>query len=315
MERLLAVLSPERIMAVGKILLIIIFILIATGIVARLADVLIDRFFRARVDEKRYIKLDPKRHQTLITILKSLVRYTIYFVGGMAVLEKLGIPTGSLLATAGIGGLAVGFGAQNLVRDVITGFFLLLEGQYSVGDYIQVAGVSGIVEEMGIRVTKIRDFGGQLHIVPNGRIEQVTNYMGSAMRVMFDVGVAYEEDIEEVIAVLEELFAELKEQIPALVEGPVVLGVNELSDSAVVIRVLARTVPMEQWATERQIRKAIKQRFDERGIEIPYPRRFIIFPQNRDNESANKRKDPGSLQETEATQEIDTTAEANIDST
>ena len=137
-----------------------------------------------------------------MNILNSAVRYLLYFVGAMTILERLGVPTGSIIATAGIGGLAIGFGAQNLVRDVITGFFILMENQYAVGDFVQIGDVSGIVEEMGIRVTKLRDRGGALHIIPNGLIQQVTNNMGPAMRVLFNVLVSYDADVDRVLAIL-----------------------------------------------------------------------------------------------------------------
>ena len=170
--------TPERMGGIARTLIGVLLILGATQIAVRITGSIIHRVFELGRNKHRS-HVDPKRHQTLINILQSGVRYVLYFVGVMTALDKLGVPTSSIIATAGIGGLAVGFGAQSLVKDVITGFFILMENQYSVGDYVRVGDVTGIVEDMGVRVTKIRDLGGELHIVPNGRIEQVTNFMGS----------------------------------------------------------------------------------------------------------------------------------------
>lgn len=287
--------TPERMGGIARALIGVLLILGATQIAVRITGSIIHRVFELGRNKHRS-HVDPKRHQTLINILQSGVRYVLYFVGVMTALDKLGVPTSSIIATAGIGGLAVGFGAQSLVKDVITGFFILMENQYSVGDYVRVGDVTGIVEDMGVRVTKIRDLGGELHIVPNGRIEQVTNFMGSGMRILLDVRVAYEEDIERVMAILEDLFADLRAEIPGLVDGPTILGVSDLTDSAVVIRILARAKAMEQWGIERQIRGAIKERFAEEGIMAPYPRQVLIVRRDDEVLSGSLGRIPSSTQ-------------------
>jgi small conductance mechanosensitive channel len=257
--------------AVGR-LLVLLVILIGARVVVRVAEAFVERLFRP----ERHLYLDERRAKTLSTLTASIARYAVYFVAGVAILQNLGFNTTSILTAAGIGGLAIGFGAQNLVRDVITGFFILFEDQYGVGDYIAAGGVSGIVEEMGIRITKIRDFGGELHIVPNGQITQVTNHMGPSMRVMFDVEVAYDTDLEKAIKVLEEVCAEYARGNDRLVAPPVVLGVQTLAESGINLRILARTKPMEQWGVERELKRLIKERFDAEGIEIPFPHRLLI---------------------------------------
>lgn len=277
----------DRITGISYTLLSVALILVGTRVAVRIANALITRIFQAETRKSRHRHTDPKRHRTLMNILKSAVRYVLYFVGAMTALDRLGVPTSSIVATAGIGGLAVGFGAQNLVKDVITGFFILMENQYSVGDYVQVGDVAGIVEDMGVRVTKIRAFGGELHIVPNGRIEQVTNYMGTAMRITLDVRVSHEENLERVIAILNDLFLQLQVDIPGLVEGPTVLGVSDLTESAVVIRVLARAQAMQQFGIERQIRGAIKERFDAEGIMVPYPKQVVVIGRDSPREKLN----------------------------
>lgn len=260
--------------ALGKVLAVLV-IVAGARLLVRLAEAFVERLIKRLPPEAR-LRLDERRAKTLSTLTSSVARYVVYFFAGVMILQHLGFNTASILTAAGIGGLAIGFGAQNLVRDVITGFFILFEDQYGVGDYITVSGVSGIVEEMGIRITKIRDFGGELHIIPNGQITQVTNHMGPSMRVMFDVEVAYDTDLDRALAVLQELCDEYARDNPRLVEGPTVLGVQTLAESGIGIRLLARTKPMEQWTVERELKRLIKQRFDLHGIEIPFPHRMLI---------------------------------------
>jgi small-conductance mechanosensitive channel len=287
-----------RFSGIARTLLSVALILLGTKIAVRVTNFLISRLFEAET-KNRHRHTDLKRHRTLMNILKSAVRYVLYFVGGMTALDKLGVPTSSIVATAGIGGLAIGFGAQSLVKDVITGFFILMENQYSVGDYVRVGNVTGIVEDMGVRVTKLRDLGGELHIIPNGHIEEVTNYMGAAMRIVFDVRVPYEEDLERVKSILDDLFLQLQVEIPGLVEGPTILGVSDLTESAVAIRILARAQPMQQWGIERQIRGAIKERFDAEGIMSPYPRQVVVI---RPDVAPDKGSKSGGVSVWEATE-------------
>lgn len=220
--------------------------------------------------------LDERRINTLATILQSVVRYVIYFIAILTIIDKFGLPVASFLTAAGIGGIALAFGAQNLVRDVITGFFLLFEDQFAVGDQVTVADVTGIVEEMTLRVTKVRDVGGQLHIIPNGKIDRVTNHMGPSMRALVDVPVAYEADLHIVEDVLERVFQDFRRDFPSVVEGPRLLGVESLTDYGMVLRILARTEALKQWEAERELRRRIRLAFDEQGIELPCSRRIWV---------------------------------------
>ncbi|MCL4463611.1 MAG: mechanosensitive ion channel family protein [Firmicutes bacterium] len=218
------------------------------------------------------LMIQESKAKTLVPLLKSVWRYTVYALTAVTVVSRLQImDIGPILAGAGIVGLAVGFGAQNLVRDVISGFFLMLEDQFSVGDFIAVGAFSGEVEELGLRITKIRDFSGELHIIPNGKIEAVTNRTRGNMRAMVDVRVSHDEDVDKVLALLEELMREYAQGEPNVVEGPTVLGVTELADAFVQISIIAHTVAMKQWQVERDMRRAIKKKFDEKGIETPCP--------------------------------------------
>ncbi len=268
----------------------VVVIVVVTRIAVRVTTYIITKFFQREAEKGEHG--DPKRLHTLMDILNSAVRYLLYFVGAMTILERLGVPTGSIVATAGIGGLAIGFGAQNLIRDVITGFFILMENQYAVGDFVQIGEVSGIVEEMGIRVTKLRDRGGALHIIPNGLIQQVTNNMGPAMRVLFNVLVSHDEDLDKVMAILEDLFREMREsEIPGLVEGPTLLGISDLTETGVVLGVFARAEAMQQWGIEREIRGAILKRFAEEGIASPYPRRVVVLRRDSDSGRVSRKED------------------------
>ncbi|WP_127017635.1 mechanosensitive ion channel family protein [Anoxybacter fermentans] len=269
--------SPENLLDYLLVIIKILAIIVVSQITMRFI-----KFFIEKIFQDHHIKgfaYNPRRAQTLKFLTISVLRYLIYFIAGAMI---LGVPISSIVTGAGILGLAVGFGAQNLVRDVISGFFILFENQFSVGDHVRIGDIEGIVEEIGLRTTRIKNFQGQVHIIPNGEIQIVTNFLAAdSIRVMFDVGVSYEEDVDRVIAVLEKLCekyaSENKERI---VEGPKVLGVQELGDFAVLIRILARTVPMEQWSVERELKRLIKKTFDVEGIEIPYPKRVIYIKED-----------------------------------
>ncbi|HHW14792.1 MAG TPA: mechanosensitive ion channel family protein [Firmicutes bacterium] len=272
-EWLRSLIRQGALLTVAGRILAVLLILLGARLLIRLAESFAGRIFLQFPTEH----FDERRAKTLSTLTASLARYGIYFFAGVMILQNLGFNTTSILTAAGIGGLAVGFGAQNLVRDVITGFFILLEDQFGVGDWITAGGVSGVVEAMGIRITKIRDFGGELHIVPNGQITQVTNHMGPSMRVMFDVQVSYDTDLDKALKVLQEVLDAYAKDNDRLVERPQALGVHEFTESGVNLLVLARTRPMEQWGVERELKQRIKERFDAEGIEMPYPHRLLVL--------------------------------------
>lgn len=257
----------------GKMIkIIIIFILIR--IIGKLINQIIDKSLNNKRRNK--LPIDDKRAKTLINILKKIINYTLVFIWVIMALDMFDVNTTSLLATAGIGGLAIGFGAQSLVKDIITGFFILLEDQYSVGDYIQTQDYDGVVEDLGLRVTKLRAFSGELHIIPNGNIQIVTNKTRGAMRALVQVSIAYEEDIDKAIEVLQKVCDKLKETNESIVEGPTVLGVTNLASYSVEITIVAKTKPMEQWSIEREIRKISKETLNNHNIEIPYPKRVSV---------------------------------------
>lgn len=257
----------------------IVTVLFVSALFIKLSESFISRVLSMNGHEK--LHFDENKKKTLAGLLKSIVRYVTYFMAAVNILEILGIKTESLLTAAGIGGLAVGFGAQNLVKDVISGFFIIFEDQYNVGDYVETAGVEGTVDEIGLRTTRLRDFGGQLHIIPNGEITRVTNHSRGVMRARVNVNITYEEDLDHALAALQEVCEQVKAKREDIVEGPTILGVSNLGPTEVVITILARTLPMQQWGVERELRKAILEKFEKEGIEIPYPRMVYIKRENK----------------------------------
>lgn len=253
----------------GKGLKILIIVCIIKVLI-KLVNGAVDKTLKKR--RKSLSGADERKVQTLSAVLKSVIKYLLYFIGIVNILDIFKINTSSVLATAGIGGLAIGFGAQSLVKDIITGFFILLEDQFSVGDHVELGKYEGIVEEMGVRVTKLRDFSGELHIIPNSNITIVTNKTRGAMRAMVTVSIAYEEDISRSMACLEKACLKIKAEEKNVIEGPSVIGVSNLNDTGVEITIVAKTQPMEQWGVERRIRKEAKEALERENIEIPYPR-------------------------------------------
>jgi len=223
-----------------------------------------------------------RRADTLTHVLRDVARIFIVAVGTMMVLSEIGIDLKPLLAAAGLGGLAIGFGAQSLVKDVISGFFILLEDSIAVGDVVEIAGVSGLVEEVKLRTITLRDVSGSVHVVPNGIVDRVKNMTKGYSYYVFDIGVAYREDVDRVMAVLIDIAAELQAdpQYASDILAPLeMLGVDRFDDSAVVIRCRIKTLPIQQWRIGREMNRRIKKTFDAKGIEIPFPHRTIYWGQ------------------------------------
>lgn len=255
----------------GKLILVAV-IFITIKLISRIINQIIDRTLKL---ESKNPKINNNRATTIVSTLKKIIRYILIFIGIIMSLELFNINTASILATAGIGGLAIGFGAQSLVKDIITGFFILLEDQYSVGDYVQISNLYGIVEELGLRVTKLRAFSGDLHIIPNGSINIVTNGSRGEMRALVPVSISNEEDVERAISVLTEALEVFKDN-EAIVDGPRVLGVANIGEYNIDINIWAKTKSMEQWGVEREIRKIAIEALQKANIKRPYPKREII---------------------------------------
>lgn len=215
-------------------------------------------------------KMSKGRAKVLEGLLLSVLSYTLIFIVIVVVFGIFGLPIGGLIAGAGIVGLAIGFGAQGLVSDIVTGFFILAEKWADVDDYIITAGVDGVVEEIGLRTTKIRDFDGVLHYIPNRNIENLSNYSRGDMRALVEIGFSYNDNIDKAFKVAQEVCDTIAKEDENIVEGPNVDGVETIDKHAVVMRITAQTKNMEQWGVQRELFKSVKEAFDENNIEMPY---------------------------------------------
>ena len=218
-----------------------------------------------------------QRTQTWTELAYSVARAVIWVTAALLILD-LFFPIGPLLAGVGVFGLALSFGAQSLVKDFISGFFVLAENQFTLGDTVSIEGTTGTIEKMTLRVVMFRDVEGVLHIVPYGTISKVSNLTSGWARAVLDVGVAYREDVDRVIEVLRDMCVALWEDDEwsvHLTKEPEVLGVQDLADSSVNVRLVAHTRPGKQWLVKRELRRRTKNRFDEEGIEIPFPQRTL----------------------------------------
>ncbi|CAN7148144.1 mechanosensitive ion channel family protein [Rossellomorea sp. LjRoot5] len=273
--------------ALGSGTLKIVAIMVITYIALRLGRSAIRNVFKVR--SRSPLKFTERREATLSKLLENVLTYVIYFISLMTILSTLDIDVKGLIAGAGIVGLAVGFGAQNLVRDIITGFFIIFEDQFSVGDYVRIGSAEGTVEEIGLRTTKIKSWTGELHIFPNGNVTEVTNYSIHNSIAVVDVSIAHEENIEEAEKVMQKLLLALPQKYEELVNPPELLGIQTLGASDIVIRIVAETVPMSHWYMARMIRKEVKLCLDEHGIEIPYPR--MVMYSRKDEEELHPREE------------------------
>lgn len=229
-----------------------------------------------------------KRVDTLSSVVRYVLVIAIVLVAAVMVMGEMGIKIGPILAAAGIVGLAVGFGAQSLVQDVISGFFILLEDQIRVGDVVQIADKGGLVERLNLRMTILRDLSGNVHYVRNGQIQVVTNMTKEYGRYVFDIGVAYREDVDHVIEVIKSVDEELRnspEFRDDILEPIEILGLDQFANSSVVIKARTKTKPIKQWAVGREFNRRLKRRFDEEGIEIPFPHVTLYMGQDKNGQA------------------------------
>ena len=227
-----------------------------------------------RIIYKGFSKFSMERNSdTVASLLSSLCKYAIYFIILCNILVMWGVNITSILALGGAVSVAVGLGAQDIVKDMMAGLFIITENQFGVGDIVELNGFSGTVEAIGIRTTRIRNADGNVHIVPNGQISIVTNMSKGFNRAIVDISVAYGEDMDRVFAVLKDEFERLfnNKIIEGILDVPQVWGINELAESSVVIRIAADSEIGEKWRVERELRKYILKRFEKEGIEIPFP--------------------------------------------
>lgn len=258
-----------------NMILRIVIILVAINLIIKIGNKIINKFVDKQVKSKLSFSLDPQKAITIGEVLKSVLKYTVYLVGVALMFYDVFAKIPVALASAG--GFAIGLGAQSLVKDLINGFFLLFEDQYGVGDHVTISNFSGIVESMGIRTTVLRDFTGDLHLIPNGSILEVTNHSRGDIRFIVDVDIAYEENIDQATNLIKSVNEAFEEKHKDKLRGHIeVLGVISLNPSGITIRVVGRAKPLSQWEMERELRKEIKEALTRAGIEIPYPKTYIV---------------------------------------
>lgn len=243
----------------------IFLIFIIAAILIKLGRYLIRKFFEKQKQFK--FKLDDKRLDTMCTLLISLFKYAIYIAAIIVSLSDI-LDLKAVLAAAGVGGVAIGLGAQSLIKDTISGFFILLEDQFAVGDIITIDNMTGTVERMEMRVTRLKNYTGDLYIIPNGEIKRVINHTRDNKMVIVDVPVAYSSNIAKVNDIAQTVCDEVKDEFTVFTEEPTVLGITELASNNMNLRIVAKTLPNEQWAVERRIRMKLKERFEENRLEF-----------------------------------------------
>lgn len=262
-----------------RITLIIVAAWVLVAVLQRGIRVLRERI-AGRLDDREA----SKRAETLGRVFRYLVAVVVSLIAGMLVLSELGVSVAPILGAAGVVGLAVGFGAQSLVKDFFTGFFLLLENQVRQGDVVKLGDHAGLVEVVTLRYVQLRDYDGNVHYVPNGTISTVINMTRGFSHAVMDIGVAYRENVDEVMAVMRQVGQALREDPefgPRILADLDIAGVNEWGNSAVVIRCRFQTLPLEQWGVRREYLKRLKAAFDAAGIEIPYPHLTVYAGQDR----------------------------------
>ncbi|WP_284140654.1 MULTISPECIES: mechanosensitive ion channel family protein [unclassified Virgibacillus] len=270
--------GPKPWIAIGEGIIQILLITFIALFIVRISKKVVERLFS---NERRGpIRISERRENTLKKLTLNVIAYVVYFIAFIMILDNvLGFKIGALLAGAGVAGLAIGFGAQNLVRDIISGFFIIFEDQFSVGDYIAVSGIEGTVEEIGLRTTKVLSWTGEMNVLPNGNITQVTNYSVHNGLSVVDINIPYESNIEEAEKVIEVIAKKLPEKYPQILSAPEIIGVQSLELSHFVVRVIAETLPGSQWSGERMIRKEMKEGLYQAGIDIPSPR-LVMYSRN-----------------------------------
>ena len=239
------------------------------------------RIFRGYMQRRTPGADEVQRIETLARVFRNTAAVVIVIVAGTLVLGELGISVAPILATAGVAGVAIGFGAQSLIKDYFNGFFLLLDDQVREGDVVEVAGKGGLVEEVTLRYVRLRDFDGHVHFVPNGEIKIVTNRTRGFAQAVIEVGVAYREDLDEALEVMRTVGQAMREEPTwgeRIADDVEIIGVERWADSAVILRCRVKVVPaIQQWNVKREFLKRLKKAYDERGIEIPFPH-VTIYP-------------------------------------
>lgn len=258
----------------------IIAIIVIAYLIRKFAGIFIEKIIRKIVISGRFStkEEEKKREDTLIRIFTVSLGILVWLLALLTILQEVGIAIGPLLAAAGIAGLAFGFGGQYLIRDLISGLFIIMENQYRIGDVVCFDGTCGLVEDISMRMTTLRDLDGVVHHVPHGEIKKVSNLSKQFARVNLNIGISYDSNLEQVISAVNKVGKELAED-PGwkeyILKPPQFLRVDDFGDSAIVIKILGETKPLKQWDVTGELRKRLKIAFDREGIEIPFPQRVV----------------------------------------
>lgn len=251
----------------------IILIIFVSWLVIRIGKKIINKVFKIRM--RTPLNPSERRQKTILKLLHSVLSYGVYFSAIIAILAALHINVAGLLAGAGIVGLAVGFGAQSLAKDLITGFFIIFEDQFGVGDYIKINMAEGTVIEIGLRTTKINGVTGEQYIIPNGAIGDVVNYSVNNSKIFVDLQMMTDADFEKAEKIINEYLSTLPEVHQELVAVPVFLGVQNVKGTEVTIRIAAETLPQQQYGVARTIRRDVTILFEENDIPMAYPKMML----------------------------------------
>lgn len=247
--------------------------LLLCWIIIRISNRVAEKFFQKQTQKQR-LAMSERKANTLNTITSSVVKYVVYFVGLFTILKLVGVDPRSLLVIASAGSVAIGLGAQSVVTDMLEGFFIFFEDHFAVGDVVTIQNITGTVESVTLRYTKIRDSQGRIHIIPNGSVGIVTNMSNDYINAIVTISVAYQENIDHVLFILEDEMKKTSD-MENILEAPIILGVVSLDDAAVSIRIVAKCMVKTNFTVEVELRRRIKNRFDQEGIESPFPQRAV----------------------------------------
>ncbi|CAI9387689.1 mechanosensitive ion channel family protein [Niallia sp. Sow4_A1] len=244
----------------------ILLILLSYLLIKKMAKQLINKLFESYIKKN---SISRGRAFTLESLINNLITYVLFFILIITILQLLGIDATAILAGAGIIGLAVGFGAQGLVSDLVSGFFILLEKQLDVGELITIGEFSGTVEQVGLRTTQIRAADGTLHFIPNREITQLSNHSRGEMQALVDIDISVNNDLQRTLEILQQVCERIADENDTITDGPNLIGIQNLGANTITIRIIAKTKNMEQWGMERLIRQEAKVALDENGIQFP----------------------------------------------
>jgi len=272
-----SIFALDRVFHVLKIIFLIIIILLLTRFANRVVGKVFRALFTPKKDDPKYAER-AKWAKTAVPLVENVSRWLILVLSLFFILDAIGVPLTALVASAGVAGLAIGFGAREFIADVIAGFFLLFEGLVRVGDYVKIGEVRGRIVSVGLRVVQVRRYNGQLWVIPNGKLEKFANYSREYMRAIVKVGVAYEQDVRKALQVLKEVGQKWHQDHQDIaLDEPKVTGIITFDKSSCIIRISCKVKPLKHWRAQRQIRVLIKDAFEREGIEIPFTRSVVYF--------------------------------------